>query len=101
MAAANIIRAEIYSNGTHREVNVYNPTTNLIGIDRYTDELKVRFLVLGMDPVEIQFPSQSVMTTFIADVESAMFSGAGTVEVSNQGPVSTTTSTTSTTTAAP
>ena len=100
MTAANIIRAQIYANGTHREVNVYNPSTNLIGIDRNVDELKIRFLVAGMDVVEIEFASQALMTTFISTVESAMFSGTGVVEVSNQGPVATTTSTT-TTTAAP
>ena len=87
MAAADILKILILENGTTREVSVYNPGTNVLSVNRAIDQPKLTLGILQLEPIEIQFPSITLLESFITDLEAALFSGSGTATVSNQGPV--------------
>ena len=87
MAAADILKILINQSGTTREISVYNPGTNILSVDRSIDSTSLTLGILQLEPVEIQFPSITLLESFITDLEAALLSGSGTATVSNQGPV--------------
>ena len=97
--AADIINIQTFENGATRTLTIYNPDVNVLWVESESDTLSISLGISNKPEFSINFPDSTYLTTFLADLTTALsIGGSGEVTLSNLGPVATTTSTTTSTT---
>jgi hypothetical protein len=76
MAAASLIKLNLFSWGTTREITVFNPSTNIYFIDKVSDEIKALVGINGLpdSPLEVVFPTLTDRDTFVSSLTAGMLS---------------------------